>query len=140
MGTQDNAVTKWVRVAQVLTATVAVTAIPWCVWVTNRIHAMDITVTKLESFASVGGRFTVDNGHALRLEMQHYTTIEASNLWKELASTKTQWLKEIADLNTRIAMLPQTLQIPPKWWEDYVKNEFDKVDRRMTAIEIKVVQ
>jgi hypothetical protein len=126
---------KWVKITQLILTAVAVTAIPWCVWATSRIHSMDVSVAKLEMFASAGGRFTAEHGQNLRLELAAQQALENTKIWQELANIQGKWLKEISTLNTQIATMPQTLQLPPKWWEEYVKSEFARHENRITALE-----
>jgi len=126
---------KWAKVTQLILTAVAITAIPWCVWATTMIHKMDMSVVKLETFASAGGRFTAEHGQNLRLEIAAQHSAENTKIWQELANIQSKWLKEISQLNTQIATIPQTLQIPPKWWEEHVKSEFARHDSRISALE-----
>ena len=137
MGTQDNAVTKWVRVAQVVVAIVAATAIPWCAWFTTQIHYMQVSIAKLEEFAKAGDRFTASDGERLRLEIQAQSSADLAKVWKEMSNIQARWLKEISAMNTQIALLPQTIIIPPKWWEDYVRTELAKIEIRVSKLEDK---
>ena len=137
MGTQDNAVTKWVRVAQVVVAIVAATAIPWCAWFTTQIHSMQVSIAKLEEFAKAGDRFTASDGERLRLEIQAQSSADLAKVWKEMSNIQARWLKEISAMNTQIALLPQTIIIPPKWWEDYVRTELAKIEIRVSKLEDK---
>jgi hypothetical protein len=126
---------KWIKVTQLVLTAVAVTAIPWCIWATSRIHAMDVAVAKLDTFAAVGGRFTQENGQTLRLELMAHHAAENAKVWQELAAIQSKWLKEISILNTQIATLPQSLTLPPKWWEEYVKTELTRHDQRISVLE-----
>ena len=128
---------KWTHVWRVIVGTVVVTVVPWCVWVTSRIHAMDVAVSRLQDFAQVGDRFTTAHGDRLKLEVQAEISNNMSRTWQELAAIKSEWLKELSAINTQIAMIPQTLQIPPKWWEGYVRDEFRKTDERLRQLENK---
>jgi hypothetical protein len=130
---------KWAKITQIIMTGVAITAIPWCIWVTSRIHSMDLSIAKLETFASAGGRFTSEHGQALRLEIQAQTAAESAKIWQELANIQNRWLKEISAINTQMATLPQTLQLPPRWWEEYVRNEFNNQDKRISLLESKVI-
>jgi hypothetical protein len=126
---------KWVKITQLILTAVAVTAIPWCVWATSRIHSMDVSVAKLEMFASAGGRFTAEQAQTLRLEIAAQHASENTKIWQELANIQSRWLKEMSTLNTQIATMPQQLQLPPKWWEDYVRSEFERLNGRITSLE-----
>jgi hypothetical protein len=126
---------KWVKVTQLILTAVALTAVPWCIWTTTRIHSMDVSIVKLETFASAGGRFTAEHGQNMRLEIAAQHASENSKIWQELANIQSKWLKEISTLNTQIATMPQTLQIPPEWWEEYVKTEFARHNARIAALE-----
>jgi hypothetical protein len=126
---------KWAKVTQLIMTGVAITAIPWCIWATTMIHSMDVSIAKLETFASAGGRFTAEHGQTLKLEIMGLQAAENAKIWQELASIQGKWLKEISTLNTQIATLPQNLKLPPEWWEKYVRGEISNLDRRIAAIE-----
>jgi hypothetical protein len=80
-------------------------------------RGLDTRVVKLEGFAGQGGRFTEDMAAKMKLELQN------------------EWLQEIAAIRRQIDTLPQTLQIPPVWWEQYVKTEFTRLEGRIEAHE-----
>ena len=80
-------------------------------------RGLDTRVVKLEGFANVGDRFTAGMAAQLKLELQN------------------EWLQEIAAIRRQIDTLPQTLQMPPVWWEQYVKAEFKRIDQRLEAHE-----
>jgi len=127
--------TRWTKVTQLVITVVAVTAIPWVVWATSRIHSMDLSIVKLETFASAGGRFTAEHGETLRLEIAAENVAENLKIWQEIAVIQGRWIKEISVLNTQIATLPQTMKIPPIWWEEYVKTEFARQHSRISDLE-----
>ena len=122
MPEHDNG--KWIKITQLLLTVIAVTAVPWCVWATARIHHIELGVRELETFAAVGGRFTQENARTLRLELMSLHAAELATVWKELNT-----------LNTQVATLPQTLTIPPKWWEEFVRTELNRLDRRISTLE-----
>ena len=131
---------KWAKVTQMIMTAVAITAIPWCVWATTMIHSMDVSIAKLDTFARAGGRFSAEHGQTLRLEIMAAQAAENARIWQELASIQGKWLKEISALNTQIATLPQNLQLPPEWWEKYVRGEITDLDRRIAAIENQITK
>ena len=108
----------------IVIALATIVVVPWCRGVESRLieiqrenHNIDARVVRLEGFASQGGRFTEDMGDKMKLELQN------------------QWLKEISEIRRQIDLLPQTLQIPPPWWESYVKGEIKRVEARIDKIE-----
>lgn len=113
-----------VALVPITIALATVIVVPWCrsieqrlVEIQNEAHDYDTRIIRLEQFAAQGDRFTATQAAAMKLELQN------------------QWLKEISEIRRQIDMLPQTLQIPPQWWEDYVRQEFERVNKRLDAHE-----
>jgi len=110
----------------IVIALATIVVVPWCRGVESRLiemqrdnHAMDARLVRLEGFASQGDRFTAAMASTMKLELQN------------------EWLKEISEIRRQIDVLPQTLQIPPPWWESYVKGEFKRLEQRIEAHEGK---
>jgi hypothetical protein len=105
-------------------ALVTVVVVPWCRGVESRLieiqrdgFSLDSRVVKIEGFANQGDRFTAGMAAQMKLELQN------------------EWLTEISAIRRQIDTLPQTLQMPPVWWEQYVKAEFKRIDQRLDAHE-----
>lgn len=60
---------------------------------------------------------------------------ELTRIWAEMATMKTDWIKGMNDINLKLAALPQSLQLPPKWWEDYVRSNFAEHNARIKELE-----
>ena len=108
----------------IVIALATIVVVPWCRGVESRLieiqhenHAIDARVVRLEGFASQGDRFTASMGSQMKLELQN------------------EWLKEVSEIRRQIDLLPQTLQIPPVWWEQYVKAEIERVEARIDKLE-----
>jgi uncharacterized membrane protein len=107
-------------------ALATIVVVPWCRGVESRLieiqrenHAMDARVVRLEGFANQGDRFTAAMASTMKLELQN------------------EWLKEISEIRRQIDLLPQTLQLPPIWWEQYVKGEIKRLEDKIGAHEQK---
>jgi uncharacterized membrane protein len=110
----------------IVIALATIVVVPWCRGVESRLiemqrenQAMDARLVRLEGFANQGDRFTAAMASTMKLELQN------------------EWLKEISEIRRQIDVLPQTLQIPPAWWEQYVKGEFKRLEQRIEAHEGK---
>jgi len=113
-----------VAMVPIVIALATIVVVPWCRGVEARLieiqresHSLDSRVVKIEGFAGQGGRFTEDMAAKMKLELQN------------------EWLKEISEIRRQIDTLPQTLQMPPVWWEQYVRTEFQRVNERLDAHE-----
>ena len=111
----------------IIIAIAAVLVVPWCRGIETRLYemtkddqSMNGRVIRLEEFAGRGDRFTKSESEAMKLELQN------------------QWLKEIGEIRRQIDTLPQTLQMPPVWWEQYVRTEFERVNQRLDSHEKKI--
>ena len=62
---------------------------------------------------------------------------ELTKIWAEMSNMKTEWIKGMNDINVKLASLPATLQLPPKWWEDYVRNNLADHNERLKLLERK---
>ena len=108
----------------IVIAFMTVIVVPWCRGIEARIvdiqdegNNYDKRILKLEGFAGEGERFTKSQADKMKAELQN------------------EWLKEIGEIRRQIDMLPQTIQIPPQWWEKYVREEFIRVNQRLDAHE-----
>ena len=108
----------------VVIALATIVVVPWCRGVESRLieiqrdgHSLDSRVVTLEGFANQGDRFTSQMAAQMKLELQN------------------EWLQEIGAIRRQIDTLPQTLAIPPVWWEQYVRTEFKRLEERIEAHE-----
>ena len=108
----------------IVIALLSIIVVPWCRGVESRLieiqresHSLDSRVVTLEGFANQGDRFTAAMAAQMKLELQN------------------EWLREVAAIRRQIDTLPQTLQIPPVWWEQYVKTEIKRLEGRIEAHE-----
>lgn len=62
-------------------------------------------------------------------------TVELTRLWAEIATMKTEWVKSLNEVNIKLASLPATLQLPPKWWEGYVRENLSAHKQRLDILE-----
>jgi hypothetical protein len=116
------------QVAVPLFITIAtVVVVPWCRGIEARLfqltkddHSLNGRIIKLEDFAAQGDRFTATQAAQMKAELQN------------------EWLKEVGAIRRQIDTLPQTLQIPPVWWEQYVRSEFQRVNERLDSHEKKM--
>jgi len=113
----------------VFIAIATVVVVPWCRGIESRLYemtkddqSMNGRVIRLESFANQGDRFTASDANAMKLELQN------------------AWLKEVSEIRRQIDTLPQTLQMPPVWWEQYVRTEFQRINERIDVHERKAGQ
>ena len=113
----------------VFIAVATVVIVPWCRGIESRLYemakddqSMNGRVIRLESFANQGERFTASDANSMKLELQN------------------AWLKEVSEIRRQIDTLPQTLQMPPVWWEQYVRSEFQRVNERLDVHERKAGQ
>ena len=60
---------------------------------------------------------------------------ELTKIWGEMSNMKTEWIKGMNDINVKLASLPATLQLPPKWWEDYVRSNLADHNERLKLLE-----
>lgn len=93
----------------------------WMGWVTANIYYQ-------KSWMSLGPRFTPSHAEALE------TRIVANNDRKLelLARTITEKLDQI---NVTLAALPK--EIPPRWWENYVREQLNDHETRIKKLEQK---
>jgi hypothetical protein len=110
----------------VFIAVATVVIVPWCRGIESRLYemakddqSMNGRVIRLESFANQGERFTASDANSMKLELQN------------------AWLKEVSEIRRQIDTLPQTLQMPPVWWEQYVKSEIRRLEQRLDSHETK---
>jgi hypothetical protein len=113
-----------VAMGPIVIALVTVVVVPWCRGVESRLieiqedfYSVDSRVMRLEGFANQGDRFTSQMAAQMKLELQN------------------EWLKEVAAIRRQIDTLPQTLQMPPVWWEQYVRTEFKRLEQRIDSHE-----
>ena len=107
-------------------ALVSVVVVPWCRGIEVRLidlqrsdHSTENRVVALEQLNSKDERFTASMAATMKLELQN------------------EWLREIALIRKQIDTLPQTLQMPPVWWEQYVKSEIRRLEQRLDSHETK---
>ena len=107
-------------------ALVSVVVVPWCRGIEVRLidlqrsdHSTENRVVALEQLNSKDERFTASMAATMKLELQN------------------EWLREIAAIRKQIDTLPQTLQMPPVWWEQYVKSEIRRLEQRLDSHETK---
>lgn len=93
--------------------------IGWGVWVTGEVY-------KAQAWMSLGPRFTP--AHASEMEIR--TRAETDRKIEALARTIAA---DISDIKLSISKLPT--EVPPKWWEDYVRENFASHDRRIRELE-----
>jgi hypothetical protein len=113
---------KWAslfKISLVVTPLFISLVVTWGAWATQAVYGHDSRLAKLEGFAGEGERFTKSQADKMRAELQ------------------SEWLKEISEIRRQIDTLPQTLQIPPPWWEQYVREEFNRMNRRIDVHEGK---
>ena len=60
---------------------------------------------------------------------------ELTRIWAEMSTMKTEWIKGMNDINVKLAALPASLQMPPKWWEDYVRSQLADHNERLKDLE-----
>ena len=113
-----------IAMVPIVIALATIVVVPWCRGVESRLieiqresHSIDSRVVTLEGFANQGDRFTAAMAAQMKLELQN------------------EWLREVAAIRRQIDTLPQTLQIPPVWWEQYVKTEIKRLEQRIEAHE-----
>jgi len=116
---------------------------PWCKQIDESVHLMTTQLTvlesyvatirvlddrqrliqervlKLESFAGEGDRFTARDANTMKLQLQN------------------DWLRELSLLKDQITKLPSTIQVPPVWFEQYVRTEFARQEQRLNKLEGK---
>lgn len=57
------------KVTQILIPIIAVSILPWGVWLTNTTYEQRERIAKIESWISIGPRFTPNDGENLRLRV-----------------------------------------------------------------------
>lgn len=101
-------------------------ALAFCVWMATEIA--DLKEWRAETS---GNRWSSLN----QVDYAQKQTAEITRIWQEMAIMKTDWLKSIGEVNLKLAQLPQSLQVPPKWWEEYVRENIRSHDDRLKALE-----
>jgi hypothetical protein len=101
-------------------------ALGFCIWM-----ATEITDLKVWRAETAGNRFTA----GMQADYASRQAAEISGIWREMANMKTEWLREINAMNLKLTQLPQTLQVPPKWWEDYVRGMLSEHGTRIKELE-----
>lgn len=124
--TQTFAAASW-RLLGWLLDIIACAALAWSV-------SLNARVMKLELWqAGTTTTFYSSSDHLAYASQQQ---AELNKIWLRLADIESERLKEIGRIETQIATLPQTLQNPPKWWEEYVKSNLIKLDARLEKVEV----
>ena len=103
-------------------------ALAYCIWV-----AGEITELKEWRAETAGNRWNSQ----MQADFAAKQTVEFARMWQEMAAMKTDWLKSINEVNLKLAQLPGTLQVPPKWWEDYVRQNLQDHNDRLRVLEEK---
>lgn len=57
------------KITQVVIPVMALTIVPWAVWVTSTLYARDARLVRIESFVNLGPRFTATDAETLRLKV-----------------------------------------------------------------------
>lgn len=110
---------------------IACAALAWSV-------SLNARVIKLELWqAGTSTTFYSSSDHLSYAAQQQS---ELNKIWLRLADIEAERLKELSDLRTVIATLPQTLQNPPKWWEECVRSNIGKLDSRLEKVEVNQAQ
>lgn len=60
---------------------------------------------------------------------------ETNRLWLKISDMQSSWLKDISEVKTSIAVIPQLLSVPPVWWTDYAKPVLDDHALRIKQLE-----
>jgi len=61
---------------------------------------------------------------------------EHTKLWKQMANDRQQIASDISAIRQSLAKMPD--QLPPKWWEDYVREKLHDTDLRIKQLEKKI--
>ena len=95
----------------------AVTALGWALALGTRVS--DIELWQASTSAN---RYTAQDHNIYATQMAQ----ENARVWQEMANMKTEWLRQINEINLQLTGLPAKLEIPPKWWEQFVRDELRK--------------
>ena len=124
----------WIRLALGIAG---ILIVPWCVYITFTLRDITLEINRLTIYSEVGGRFTAEHAQQLRMEVQANLERESGRVALQMEKNQREWLLALATLKNQLDMLPQTLVLPPKWWEDYVKIEITTLNQRIKILEGK---
>ena len=94
---------------------------------------LHLRITNLELWqsATVANRYTSQD-HLIYASKQ---AEETNRLWLKISDMQSSWLKDISEVKTSIAIIPQLLATPPIWWTDYAKPVLDDHSTRIKQLE-----
>ena len=95
--------------------------LPWMVWVTSHVY-------RTKNWMDQGPRYT--QVHANTLEMRMTALVDS-----KLAVLSSQIKDDLATIKLQLAKMPE--QLPPKWWEDWVRERVKEHDERIKQLEQK---
>lgn len=90
-----------------------------------------ITDLELWQSATVANHFTAKD----HLTYASQQSVELNRLWLKIADMQACWLKDISDVKTSIAVVPQLLSSPPQWWLEYAKPVIEDHGARIRILE-----
>jgi hypothetical protein len=93
----------------------------WATWVTSNIW-------RIQTWMSQGPRYTQTNATILEAQITSQTDAKLSTL-------NSQVMTELNNIKMSLAKLPE--QLPPKWWEDWVRERVKEHDERIKQLEQK---
>lgn len=110
---------------------IACAALAWSV-------SLNARVMKLELWqAGTNAEFYSTSDHLAYASQQQ---AEIGKIWIKMAEIEAQRLKELSELRQSIAVLPQSLANPPEWFQNYVKENLARFDRRLESLEVNQAQ
>lgn len=98
----------------------------FAVWINLR-----LTDVELWQAATVANRYTSQDHMSYAAQQ----SVELNRIWLKIADMQAGWLKDLSEVKTSIAVVPQILSSPPQWWVEYGKPVLDDHSTRIRALE-----
>ena len=96
-------------------------------WSTIKTVRTDVNTLKEWRAETAGNRWTAGD-HAKYADEQNK---RIQDILSAIANTQQTWLRDIADIKVVLAMVPRKDELPPKWFQDYVRGIEEKLDKHI---------
>lgn len=94
------------KFVQILIPVLGISLVPWAIYVTGNLHSLDVRTTKIESWMSLGPRFTPADADALRMKILSEVKIQADANNAAILQKLDQLEAVIVDLKVQLAKRP----------------------------------
>jgi len=107
-----------------------------CVGIVAFTVNLNIRITDLEMWkaATTANRYTSQD-HLLYAASQ---AKESHEILSRMSDMQMSWSKDIGEIKTTLAVIPQMLESPPKWWGEYAKPAIQSNSDRIKELENEI--